>query len=288
MLPVLNDAEQQQVDVRGLQREAVRSEGVCAGIHGQGSSGFVQSFKLSRSREQEQGGVGGGFEAEIEEEIPNKKPKLNKYHTTTGGEGDDELQKTFFNSQVGDEETREHEKARASATSKWSSYLTQDDTEPTTCQATMSMAASKWSNYMTQNDMETVTCQPKNTNMTKNDIEPKTCQARKATAASKCRDYMTQNDMEPGMTKAAPRARQTKMAKAASKWGEGDKKQRPHLPKEGKAASKWDNYLTHEEDELQGLNGRKIADQIGNWSNGVFETTTNDQRVEDDIHPDFI
>ncbi|KAJ0086687.1 hypothetical protein Patl1_07969 [Pistacia atlantica] len=252
--------------------------------------GFVQSFNISRSREQEQGGVGDGFEAEIEEEMPNKKPKLNKYQSTTGGEGDDELQKTFFNSQgqVGDEETREHEKATASATSKWSCYLTQDDTEPTTCQATMSMAASKWSNYMTQNDMETVTCQPKNTNMTKNDIEPTTCQARKATAASKWRDYMTQDDMEPRMTKAASRASQTKMAEAASKWGEGDKEQRPHLPKEGKAASKWDNYLTHEEDDLQGLNGRKIADQIGNWSNGVFETTTNDQRVEDDIHPDFI
>lgn len=45
------------------------------------------------------GGVGNGFEADIKEEMPNKKPKLNKRHTTTGGEGDVELQKTFFNSQ---------------------------------------------------------------------------------------------------------------------------------------------------------------------------------------------
>lgn len=69
----------------------------------------------------------------------------------------------------------------------------------------------------------------------------------------------------------------------------GDEDQRPHLPtRVGKAASKWDNYLTHEEDGLERVSGRKTVDHIGDWSNGVFETTTNDQKVEDDIHPDFI
>lgn len=46
--------------------------------------------------------------------------------------------------------------------------------------------------------------------------------------------------------------------------------------------------LTHEEDGLERVSGRKTVDHIGDWSNGVFETTTNDQKVEDDIHPDFI
>ncbi|XP_044511068.1 MRN complex-interacting protein-like isoform X2 [Mangifera indica] len=258
---------------------------------------FVQSFNISRSGETEQGGVGDGLEAEIEVEMTNKKLKLNEYQTITDGkcygvaEGDDELPKTFFDSlghgQVGDEE------ARASSTTKRNSPLAQDDKEATT------MAASKWSNYMTQNDKEP---RPKKTNvvskwssyMTQDDTERTSSQATMGTSASKWRDYINQDDKKPPRTEeqTKTKAASTRVNRSTSNWCEymtGDEDQRPHLPtRVGKAASKWDNYLTHEEDGLERVSGRKTVDHISDWSNGVFETTTNDQKVEDDIHPDFI
>ncbi|KAI8550709.1 hypothetical protein RHMOL_Rhmol06G0128500 [Rhododendron molle] len=46
--------EQQQVDLRGLQREAVRAEGVCPRFHGQRRLQFVQTFNMSRCQFEQQ------------------------------------------------------------------------------------------------------------------------------------------------------------------------------------------------------------------------------------------
>lgn len=65
------------------------------------------------------------------------------------------------------------------------------------------------------------------------------------------------------------------------------------LPKETAArVSKWNDYMTTQDDtELELASGTNIEEHHGGqWSDDILEmeTTTHDQRVEDDVHPDFM
>ncbi|XP_030513805.1 MRN complex-interacting protein isoform X2 [Rhodamnia argentea] len=52
-----------------------------------------------------------------------------------------------------------------------------------------------------------------------------------------------------------------------------------------RSTTKWSNYMSQDEDTLQvGM----YKDDVDRFSNGVLESKTNDQKVEDDIHPDFM
>lgn len=60
-------------------------------------------------------------------------------------------------------------------------------------------------------------------------------------------------------------------------------------------ASKWNGYVTKEDNNgLRIINSKRGADNAGPWSNETianyeYQTTvTTDERVEDDIHPDFL
>ncbi|KAJ4847508.1 hypothetical protein Tsubulata_012257 [Turnera subulata] len=52
-------------------------------------------------------------------------------------------------------------------------------------------------------------------------------------------------------------------------------------------ASKWNDYITQEEDDLNGGNRSKFADHTDQGTMDDWETTMDDEKVEDDIHPDF-
>lgn len=59
-------------------------------------------------------------------------------------------------------------------------------------------------------------------------------------------------------------------------------------------ASKWNDYVTKDDnDGLRIINNKSRADNTEQWSNQTianyeYETLTTDERVEDDIHPDFL
>lgn len=57
-----------------------------------------------------------------------------------------------------------------------------------------------------------------------------------------------------------------------------------------KAASKWNDYVTEDNDNLELGWKRAInfKDDSVPCSNSFLEAMTNEQRVEDDIHPDFM
>ncbi|KAK2976242.1 hypothetical protein RJ640_021953 [Escallonia rubra] len=80
-----------------------------------------------------------------------------------------------------------------------------------------------------------------------------------------------------------------------SKWGDyirHDKEDVANLaarkpgPASVKRTSKWNNYIT-EDDDLQLETESSAADHMGQRNRGAFEAELNDQRVEEDIHPDF-
>lgn len=86
------------------------------------------------------------------------------------------------------------------------------------------------------------------------------------------------------------------MAKVASKWRDctkkadgkiiADKETITYQPRTVVGASKWSEYI-NEEDDLQAKTGRDFADDVmGEWNNVELEGTMN-EKVEDDIHPDF-
>ena len=58
--------------------------------------------------------------------------------------------------------------------------------------------------------------------------------------------------------------------------------------------SKWNGYVTKDDnDGLIIINRKRSADNAGQWSNEIignyeYQTVTTDERVEDDIHPDFL
>ncbi|GLU06927.1 hypothetical protein SLE2022_239120 [Rubroshorea leprosula] len=56
------------------------------------------------------------------------------------------------------------------------------------------------------------------------------------------------------------------------------------------AASKWNAYITNEDDDgLRFRGGKTAADQIMcEWGNAISESNADYQKVEDDIHPDFL
>ncbi|KAK4390061.1 hypothetical protein Sango_2069400 [Sesamum angolense] len=53
--------------------------------------------------------------------------------------------------------------------------------------------------------------------------------------------------------------------------------------------SKWSSFITEEDDDLLETRGRGDSwDGVSERSNDLFESIMNDERVEDDIHPDFL
>ncbi|XP_061353412.1 uncharacterized protein LOC133298167 [Gastrolobium bilobum] len=61
-------------------------------------------------------------------------------------------------------------------------------------------------------------------------------------------------------------------------------------PTISRAASKWNDYLTEDNDNLESgwKRGFDFKDHSGPWNNNILEALTSEQRVEDDIHPDFV
>lgn len=59
-------------------------------------------------------------------------------------------------------------------------------------------------------------------------------------------------------------------------------------------ASKWNDYVTEDDnDGLRIINRKSREENTEQWSNETianyeYETVTTDERVEDDIHPDFL
>ncbi|XP_020535683.1 MRN complex-interacting protein isoform X2 [Jatropha curcas] len=53
-------------------------------------------------------------------------------------------------------------------------------------------------------------------------------------------------------------------------------------------ASKWNAYIAHDEDEFKAGSGTNFVDEMDHCSNIVWEAILDNQKVEDDIHPDFI
>ncbi|GAV78638.1 hypothetical protein CFOL_v3_22103, partial [Cephalotus follicularis] len=97
--------------------------------------------------------------------------------------------------------------------------------------------------------------------------EPKKCVQTMATGASTWSNYLTENGEEP----------------------------RSRLLTTTKRASKWNDYITHDDDDnhpdnllLDNTGRGGFTGGISQWSNNVFETISNDDRVKDDIHPDFL
>ncbi|XP_050215119.1 uncharacterized protein LOC126666170 [Mercurialis annua] len=77
-----------------------------------------------------------------------------------------------------------------------------------------------------------------------------------------------------------------------TKWRDYMKKdceeQRKNQPTMATKASKWNDYITHDDSDFNAERRRNCADDMGHCSNDVWETILDEQKVEDDIHPDFI
>ncbi|KAF8411581.1 hypothetical protein HHK36_004137 [Tetracentron sinense] len=58
-------------------------------------------------------------------------------------------------------------------------------------------------------------------------------------------------------------------------------------PAIAKESSKWSDYFTQDDDDLPLERGRELPDPLWPWSQGVVDTQFKDQRVEDEVHPDF-
>ncbi|XP_027337182.1 uncharacterized protein LOC113850856 [Abrus precatorius] len=55
-----------------------------------------------------------------------------------------------------------------------------------------------------------------------------------------------------------------------------------------RGASKWNEYLNEDNDSLELAWKRGFKDHSGPCNNSILEAITSEQRVEDDIHPDFM
>lgn len=66
--------------------------------------------------------------------------------------------------------------------------------------------------------------------------------------------------------------------------------QRPQRcqPTINRANSKWNDYITEEDDRFEHGWKRAFKDHTDPCNNSVLEAITNEQRVEDDIHPEFM
>ncbi|OVA17014.1 hypothetical protein BVC80_9041g7 [Macleaya cordata] len=53
-------------------------------------------------------------------------------------------------------------------------------------------------------------------------------------------------------------------------------------------SSKWTEYLTHDDDELLFKGGDDSLDPLPQWRQTGLEIQLDDQRVEEDVQPDFI
>ncbi|GLT75169.1 hypothetical protein SLA2020_469130 [Shorea laevis] len=71
---------------------------------------------------------------------------------------------------------------------------------------------------------------------------------------------------------------------------ETHKESRTWESKTPRGTSKWNAYITQEDDDgLRFRGGKTAADQIMcEWGNAILESNTDYQKVEDDIHPDFL
>ncbi|KAK2659130.1 hypothetical protein Ddye_005663 [Dipteronia dyeriana] len=113
------------------------------------------------------------------------------------------------------------------------------------------------------------------------DMEAKESQHSRAKVDSKWKDYLSEEDEEP-------RTSQPTINNATQ---DDDDTKNPRNCQ----ASKWSEYLAEDEREQtnhypsrRNTQESDLQDHNNTLSNGVFKTTTNDQQVEDDIHPDFI
>ncbi|KAF7812635.1 MRN complex-interacting protein [Senna tora] len=59
-------------------------------------------------------------------------------------------------------------------------------------------------------------------------------------------------------------------------------------PTINRANSKWNDYITEEDDRSENGWKRAFEDNADPWNNSVLEAVINEQRVEDDVHPDFM
>ncbi|XAR62235.1 hypothetical protein NMG60_11016922 [Bertholletia excelsa] len=128
------------------------------------------------------------------------------------------------------------------------------------------------------------------------DKEPRTAWATMIKVASKGRTYAAQRqkyDFEE------PSSCHTTAAKGSSKWSyyniEDDKNEdcanRLPLkqPERVKGASKWHEYITEDDVErvLEPSVKKEFADHLSQWDDGALKLSVCDERVEEDIHPDF-
>ncbi|CAL0333357.1 unnamed protein product [Lupinus luteus] len=60
-------------------------------------------------------------------------------------------------------------------------------------------------------------------------------------------------------------------------------------PATSRAASKWNDYVTEDNDELDLAKKAAFKDHSNAWNtSSILEAITSDQTVEDDVHPDFL
>lgn len=64
--------------------------------------------------------------------------------------------------------------------------------------------------------------------------------------------------------------------------------QRTVQPTMATKASKWNAYISNGDNNVKVGSGRNFADDMGQCSHDILETILDDQKVEDDIHPDFM
>ncbi|XP_054786765.1 uncharacterized protein LOC129293007 isoform X2 [Prosopis cineraria] len=67
-----------------------------------------------------------------------------------------------------------------------------------------------------------------------------------------------------------------------------DQRSQRYQPTISRATSKWKDYMTEEDDSLQLGWKRAFKNQTDPWSNTVLEAITNEQMVDEDVHPDFM
>ncbi|XP_057468731.1 uncharacterized protein LOC130757937 [Actinidia eriantha] len=129
--------------------------------------------------------------------------------------------------------------------------------------------------------------------------EPKKSQSITVNDAFKLSEENISANKEPqkclsSMNRGDPKLRRSisTTAEGSSKWSDDtiqDKKIHPWRcqPTTMKGASKWDSYITEEDDDFQPKIRREFADHTNQWEDGVVGATLYGEIVEEDIHPDF-
>ncbi|KAA8522568.1 hypothetical protein F0562_013071 [Nyssa sinensis] len=207
--------------------------------------------------EEERGDV---FEPEIMTELPKalfRKPKLNKDSTELDATDSEKLLRPVFSKRNSNRHVISQDKKQRKCQQTTIKGATSKDDEDISrrCEPMTSKGAYKWSTYMTQDNYNNFA-----------DKESRKCQQTTAKDVSKWSDYMTQDDNNDLAEKAPWRLRPTTV----------------------KGPSKWKDYITGDDDDLQLKSGRDSADHRGERNHDVLENIFNDQRVEEDIHPDFM